>query len=642
MKYFLIIFILLSFYLSEAKTTIDSLTNELTNYSKDDTIKANLLQDLAWEYVRTEPNKSILFSNKLIALSKKINYPIGEANGNSNKATAFQYLTEYDSSIYYHEKALEIRKAINDQYGVAVSYNNLGIIYTSQNKFKNALDLWLKSISIKEKLLKEENTENLRISIGYAYGNISSLFSNMENNKKAIEYIKKSINILKKTNDKWGQMMGYGNLANEMKKTGNFNEAFLLYDTAIVYAKNLESTFDLSLHLYNYGEALSEFGKYNEAESKINEALALQKKIEDNEGIALSYLTLSGIKRAQNDDKLAIEYGNKALEIGLQYKLAMYYEELYQNLIELYKELNLYEEAFNLSESKTFLQDSLRELAKEEGLLELEAKYKGEKKEKELIERERELAISTLQNRNQQYIIFGIILIAALIIIFTVILYSRLKVTRQQKLLIQQKNKENELLLGEIHHRVKNNLQVISSLLSLQERSIDDVATKSAIAEGKERVRSMGLIHKMLYQNDNYSGVEMDNYGKELIGGLIDSFGMKKSDIDVNLNFSQLKLDIDTAIPIGLIINELVINTLKYAYKETSSPSLKVSLINQSEHLVLEVKDNGNGKVENLENSKSFGMKLINSLSRQIGGTVSIQSTAGICVSINIANYKLI
>lgn len=229
-----------------------------------------------------------------------------------------------------------------------------------------------------------------------------------------------------------------------------------------------------------------------------------------------------------------------------------------------------------------------------------------------------------------------------LIIGFSAFIANRLKLSNKQKIIIEQKNKENELLLGEIHHRVKNNLQVISSLLSLQERSIDDVATKSAIAEGKERVKSMGLIHKMLYQNDNYSGVEMDNYGRELIKGLIDSFGIKATDIDVNLNFSRLKLDVDTAIPVGLIINELVINTLKYAFEKTNSPTINVSLIKQAENLILEVSDNGTGKVSDLENSKSFGMKLINSLAKQLGGKLVISDESGLHFKISISHYKLV
>ncbi len=642
MKYLSFLLILLLSQFVEARTIIDSLTTELENYTRNDTNKAELLQNLAWEYMRVDPDKSIECSNKLIKLSKKINYPMGEANGNSNKATTLQYLAEYDSAIYYHEKALEIRKKIKDDYGVAVSYNNLGIVSTHQNKFETALKLWLKSVAIKEQLLLKEDSEKLKISIGYAYGNISSLFSNMENDKKALEYIQKSFVILKKTNDKWGQMMGYGNMANELKKAGDFNKAFLHYDTAIVYARELESTFDISLHLFNYGEALAEFGKHNEAESKINEALILQNEIEDYEGIALSYMVLSGIKKTQNNKTLAIEYGKKALDLGLQYKLVIYYEEFHQNLIDIYKEVNLYEKAFNLSESNAALQDSLRELAKEEDLAELEAKYKGEKKEKELIERERELSISMLENKNQQYFLVSAIIVTILIIIFALVIYSRLKITRLQKEIIEQKNKENELLLGEIHHRVKNNLQVISSLLSLQERSIDDVSAKAAILEGKERVKSMGLIHKMLYQNDNYAGVEMDDYAQQLISSLLDSFGMNDSKIKLDINFSKLKLDVDTAIPVGLIINELVINSLKYAYDKTSSPQLKVNLSETSTELLLEVADNGSGNANALINSKSFGMKLIKSLSRQLGGSMSITEDEGINIKINITDYKLV
>lgn len=211
-----------------------------------------------------------------------------------------------------------------------------------------------------------------------------------------------------------------------------------------------------------------------------------------------------------------------------------------------------------------------------------------------------------------------------------------------EKRAVEQKNEENELLLGEIHHRVKNNLQVISSMLSLQERNIKDPIAKAALSEGKERIKSMALIHKMLYQGDSFLGVDMEDFARKLATGLLSTFGMCEETVKIEIDFPNLKLDIDTAIPLGLILDELIINALKYACTENDAPIFKISLAEKNQHLLLVFWDNGKGKKEMLENSKSFGMKLVKSLARQIGGAISFDDTDGLKISIAIKEYKIV
>ena len=206
---------------------------------------------------------------------------------------------------------------------------------------------------------------------------------------------------------------------------------------------------------------------------------------------------------------------------------------------------------------------------------------------------------------------------------------------------VRVKNRQNELLLGEIHHRVKNNLQVVSSLLSLQEKNITDDNAKTAIQEGKERVKSMGLIHKMLYQNDNFSGIEMNLYVKDLLTQLRDAFG-KQDQVEVEVGFKALKLDVDTAVPMGLIINELAINAFKYAFDKTENPKLSVELMETNDGLLLEVADNGNGSAEEVQASSSFGTKLIRSLTRQLRGSLEVADQSGLKYSILFKDYKVL
>ena len=207
---------------------------------------------------------------------------------------------------------------------------------------------------------------------------------------------------------------------------------------------------------------------------------------------------------------------------------------------------------------------------------------------------------------------------------------------------VEKKNEENELLLGEIHHRVKNNLQVISSMLSLQERNISDPTAKAALSEGKERIKSMALIHKMLYQGNSFLGVNMREFTHKLTTGLLATFGLCTTKFKIDINSSAIKLDIDTAIPLGLVLDELIINALKYACINNKNPTLKLSLEEVNQTLLLTVWDNGNGKTEQLENSNSFGMKLVKSLSRQIGGTIFFDDTNGLKITIAIKDYKIV
>lgn len=518
---------------------------------------------------------------------------------------------EVKNALNNFKKALEISTKIRNQSVSAVCLNNIGILYYSQEDLDNALKYFKESFELRIKLGENDIASDVLNNIGFIYGK-------QKNYIKAKEYDEKSLALRIASNDKRGIAESLNNLGAISKRE----------------AEKMEK----------------EGGNKDSIQAKIEASLAyfkrsilIQKEIKDINGMANTYNNIAHIYYDYNDMIQAEKYGKKALELALQNKHAINTKNSSELLARVYENKNQGMLALDMYKLFITTRDTINNIQAQKATIEQNLQYEFDKKESLVVaNHEKELAIKEAEKQQQTIVIWAGAIVLILIVGFSVFIANRLKLSNKQKQLIEQKNKENELLLGEIHHRVKNNLQIISSLLSLQERSIDDVATKSAIAEGKERVKSMGLIHKMLYQNDNYSGVEMDNYGKELVSGLIDSFGMKETDIDVNLNFSHLKLDVDTAIPIGLIINELVINALKYAYKKTEAPSLSISLIEEAEHLNLEVKDNGNGKVGNLENSKAFGMKLIKSLSRQIGGTVSIQSNAGICVSIKIANYKLV
>lgn len=185
---------------------------------------------------------------------------------------------------------------------------------------------------------------------------------------------------------------------------------------------------------------------------------------------------------------------------------------------------------------------------------------------------------------------------------------------------------EKETLLKEVHHRVKNNLQTVSSLLSLQSRSLDDPQMSNIIKSSQNRVVSMAIVHEMLYKRDDYlSKIELEPYVRELCEYLVRSIRDDADDIALNLQIPELKLSIDTVIPLGLIINETVTNALKYGLPEGSKGEVLIrmkELPNKKYELYLG--DDGIGFPEDVspKNSKSLGLKLIHNLSRQLRGTI--------------------
>ncbi|NJK75750.1 MAG: PAS domain S-box protein [Microcoleus sp. SU_5_6] len=210
---------------------------------------------------------------------------------------------------------------------------------------------------------------------------------------------------------------------------------------------------------------------------------------------------------------------------------------------------------------------------------------------------------------------------------------------------IQGALREKEVLLKEIHHRVKNNMQVISSLLQLQAQYIEDEDTLSLFEESQTRIHSMALIHEQLYQSEHLDRIDIQPYVENLVANLSQSFGCYSSSICINLNLDPISLNIETAIPCGLIINELASNSLKYAFTQGREGEISIDFRKISDReFYLSIKDNGTGFPEgfDVENTETLGLRLVRMLTRQLDGSLTIDSQCGTCYDIKFKelNYR--
>ncbi len=200
---------------------------------------------------------------------------------------------------------------------------------------------------------------------------------------------------------------------------------------------------------------------------------------------------------------------------------------------------------------------------------------------------------------------------------------------------IKQSLKEKEVLLKEVHHRVKNNLQIISSILNLQTSKSTSKKTLEIIYDSQKRIKAMSLIHELLYQSDDFSRINFSEYLNEILTNLMSSYVSRKP-ITLELDSDKIFLNLDVSIPCGLLINELVTNAMKYAFTNHKKGILTVSLKRKDGKIVLRIADNGKGLPAHIDFKKtnSLGMQLVIGLTDQIDGTIELDNSNGAAYTI--------
>lgn len=287
----------------------------------------------------------------------------------------------------------------------------------------------------------------------------------------------------------------------------------------------------------------------------------------------------------------------------------------YKDLTELYRSAGDFSKAFEAQSKYIVYNDSLTRKEQFATINTLETQFQTQKKQVQIEQQNAEIAS---RKRIQWGLLAGLVLFGA----FSFLLYRQ----NQRIKSANEKNKKQAtqlaLMMKELHHRVKNNLQLVSSLLSLQSFQLADKSAAAAIQEGQTRVEAMSLIHQRLYQTKDVTELNFSNYAQDLVEKLVYAFGIDPHNFDLNLNISDENLDVDYAMPLGLILNELLTNSFKYAFSKTEKSALSIDLQKVNDKWQFHYADNGAGSasLSNGENKDGFGTKLIMSLSQQLEG----------------------
>ncbi|GGA91653.1 sensor histidine kinase [Puia dinghuensis] len=331
------------------------------------------------------------------------------------------------------------------------------------------------------------------------------------------------------------------------------------------------------------------------------------------------YGNISAVYQKMGDKKKSLEYAYKTLDMARQIGTANRLINAYCQLYNSYDHFGKADSAFKYYFIFDNMRDSMASLAATKQISDAQTKYETEKKQ---------ALIADLNGRNsrQQKRIALLLTGLAVVVLFFVGLFVLFKRGQRQKRLISTQAGQLEVMMKELHHRVKNNLQIISSLLSLQSYRLKDDEALEAIRLSQQRVQAMSFIHQRLYSTDQARMVNMQEYLQDLTRSLVMAYGYTEQTLDLQVEIARQWLDIDKALPLGLIANEITTNALKYAFKDGQRPALYIGLAEDGEHLLFTVKDNGRGwDMKRWEQpGASFGRTLVETLCRQLKATQNL------------------
>lgn len=477
--------------------------------------------------------------------------------------------------------------------------------------------------------------------IGMMYNNLGSAYEFEADRETSIRYFKLAQEYFARMGNVDWIVYTKFNLAGQYLASERMLEARALLLEVLPYFEEQKDYDNLSEVYLSIAECKKEL-------ESLDAAIPYIEKIEP----LIDYLDISSEIRFRNlkcilmsdlgDFRAAEEQCLKACELSLNYGMDKLVMESYENTYLLYKGQGKYQEALTYHERLQELGDSTLNEMMDDQVVNLMTKYEIREKSKELELKENELE----QSRYQKNLFITLLGVIGLLL-FVSVIFTRSKIRgnnrlSKQKLLIEKSLADKELLLREIHHRVKNNMQVISSLLSIQSRDIKDEKALRAVNDSRNRVRAMALIHQSLYTEDDLKGIRTQEYITKLSNSLFSSYRVDVDRIKLEMDVDEMVIDVDSIVPIGLIINELMTNSLKYAFPEQTEGTITVIMKEAPEGLRLEVADDGIGipPERQAASEESFGMKMLKAFSKKLDAEWEIHSEHGTRVSMLIKSYK--
>lgn len=688
-KFFIFInlFFFSSATFSQSDFKIDSLKRQL-KVTKLDKEKIKILAQLGYEYYTIDPSKTVHYVEKAIELSKKRKVDESVLFAYYIRGIGYYMIGEIDKARSNAFVLIKLSKKLNSNIFTGKGVMFLGDLCYEASKEKEAIEYYKQALYFFKKSSSKEDLAIVYSRIATTYTRFSNYEEGIKNNLIAIKLFKQMKNYRGETT----VIRSLGDLYMEMKEYGRAKKMYLeAMNISIAIDSTTHSPW-IADNLHELGDLYAAIDSLDVAHDYYIKSLSIFKNIPNSRGLPSLYTSMGLMYIKKRDYNKSLYYFNKSLKVSRQYVDEYDISENLKNLghvyllqkqmktskkcldealflalkidskqlqIEIYKILSEYYEAISDAEQSIIYLEkhySLKEVlfnqTKSKQVAGLQIQYDTDQKEKEirLLNQQSEIQLLTIKEQKNATRLFIIIFIMLVVILIILIILFRLK--RAANRLLENKNQEidnknqflettreklklsldeKEVLLKEIHHRVKNNLQLVNSLLSIQARDSERrMDVREFLTKSQDRVQSMALIHETLYMSDNLAKVNFQDYLEKLVDHLFQSFDVDKKVIEIHLECNNVFLDIEKVIPLGLILTELINNALKHAFKQHKG-RIEINLTYDfKSYLQLSVYDNGIGLPENYKDKEStLGIELVNALTKQLQGKLTVDDENG-------------
>jgi two-component sensor histidine kinase len=563
----------------------------------------------------------LLREGLFISLEQKNTYYIGRFN--LAIADEYLFINEIDSIDFYYLKAKEIFENLNSEPELIRAETGLLELSRRTNP-SSTMDKYLDLLS-RARAIKENDVYYLVLE------KIIMVNNGMENYKEAFSQTHECIQYYKTTGKTYNLAIKYREIAalyftrsvSRQSEPTDFDSSVFYHNKAIDLSKQIKAYRNLvfayqRLSWLLYKTDIESAWKY------IQIADSLDHKYEIHSPQLPNIMSFSLFKMGKI--KEAIQKSNEALALGLKAKQLFIGIQAADQLCIYYKADKRYDSALYFKELSELFNDSIRSQKHYKDAARMQAKLEFDKEtyEKEVIQVES-------MKRQKLIILFTISGIVVLLII-TFILYRAYVLNKKSTAIIKAQNDEKTILIKEIHHRVKNNLSVISGILDLQKRSIKDEKMLEIFKDAKGRINSMALVHINLYEQEDLTTINSQVYFENLYKTVSSAYKLQDKSVNSQINCENVSINIDTIIPLALITNELLTNSFKYAFEGKESGLITLNLKSTGTGFVMIYSDNGIGLIEkNAVKSEGLGTMLINGLIKQLDGTLNkVSSNEGL------------
>lgn len=558
-----------------------------------------------------------------------------------NKLSFSQLFDSPTQSAMNAVRAAKLSQNVDYRRGLGRSFTRLGILYDLKGSPDSAALLLNMAIPILE---QEKDTVELSI----AYNNLGIVHYGRYDYDKAIYYYKKSIGQDRLSGDIRGVAGGLQNIAILYTYKDNLATAEKIYTEAEALYRSLNDSVNLPMVLSNRAKIFILRKDFRGALPLLREADRLLPAEHTGESRVTVSVSLSHVLNELGQHDEALTYALKALDISREIHSVQRELYAYDQLQEVYRSKGDYPNAYKYLRAAGQLNDSLHKDETGRSISEIQARYDVTQKDEDLqrLRLEKEAA-NNLARAKENSRNFALALAFALLLVLAYI-FSAWRSGKKINRLLHEKNRlagenleQKDMLIDEIHHRIKNNLQLIGNLLDFQSRTMDNERAAQALEDSKNRVASMAMLHRFLYTRGDYTHIDIRVYLQELAQKLRESYGALRPAVNLRVEADDLKIDSNTSVAIGLIINELTTNAYKYAFGEREPGEIFISLAQTSPDLLtLKIRDNGRGMPPAPGTGFSFGTRIVDSLCRQLRAEWKIENTGGVLHTLLIKKFR--